>query len=229
MLDVHVLADQVSHFLKTEYQRVPREKLPFNLAFTRVMDSCGVLGKDRISLKKEIGSILAARPRKAKKKPGDTILHPAISLPTMTFVVVEANRRVVVLRCQMMGDNITYRRNGLGQVIYTASTGHPPQVAIALGLLRAEEIFKEMDSVVVRDELIYTESQSDDLITLIIGEKYKMVACRGMRGDIIAQASELQSGKPLKQNEIPKKLVSEARGIARLYFKDIRTRDMFVT
>ena len=68
MLDKHIIADEVSHLLKTKYKNTPPKDIPFNLAFTDVADKYHVLGESRGALKSEIGSILGKRPRKAKGK-----------------------------------------------------------------------------------------------------------------------------------------------------------------
>jgi hypothetical protein len=229
MFDVSALADKVSYFLRTEYRDVSREKLPFDLAFNRVMDTCMVLGIYRIALKRQIGSMLGKRTRKTTpRKSADTTSRPFPSPPHLTFVVERADRAVVILCCTMMGDKLVFGRNGLGEVVHTSAMGHPPQIALVHGLAKAREIFSELDRETLRDSELEMKFPTDDLVVIIVSRKWKLVTCRGQRGAVVMQASEVVSGKPVKQNVLPKKLLAEARVVAKSYFKDTRTAELFV-
>lgn len=227
MLDVIVLADEVSHLLRTTYREVSKEMLPFNLAFTDVMNKHGITGNARGELKSEIGRILAKRPRTAKKMKGSQKKLAVPSPKAQEFSVIEKTGNRVILNSLQMGCEITYVRDKDKAVICSSYAGTPSAREIARGALLAESYFVGMDSALIRQASITLGEHSDDVVILTIADKWKMVACRGGKGSVTAQVSDIRSGKPIKQKDLPATILQEARAIASRYFRDTRTGDFF--
>lgn len=222
MLDKIVLADEVSHLLRTKYAGTPSKEKPFNLAATEVMDKRGVVGEARYLLKQEIGTIL----QKRRKGPGTKEFVPR-QVPKIKFGVVSMTRSRVVLSCAMMGDEITYVRDTEGKATSGAHKGNPPAIAIQQGAEYAQELFATMDDQAIREESVILGERSDDLVTLSVGNRWKMIACRGVRGSVIAQVTEIISGRKVRQRDVNAPLLLEARAIAKWHFRDSRTGDLF--
>ncbi len=218
-------ADRVSLLMRTTHRDASQE-IRFRLAFEDA-----TFGKfDGILLhkvKQAIGSILGSRVKSKQKVPCSTSVFPAATLPSMTFVVVRADRGVVVLATPVMGERLIYRRTATGEVVNTSFTNNLRQIANRCGLLRAQELFAEMDLQAVRVGSITLGERSSDLVTMTIAGKWKMVACRGVR-DVIAQVSEIASGKPTPQNVIDVSLLRDARGLANWYLRrDTKSGELF--
>lgn len=227
MLDVIILADEVSHLLKTTYARVAKELTPFNLAFTDVMNKHGVMGMARGRLKSEIGRILAKRPRTAKMIENNRKIPTAPPTKANEFSVVEKTCNRVILTCLETGYEITYVRDKERAVICSSFAGTLSAREIARGALLAGSYFVGMDSAAIRQAPITLDERSDDVATLTIAGKWKMVACRGAKGSVVAQVSDIRSGKPVKQKDLPATILQEARAIVTRYFRDTRTADFF--
>ena len=214
MLDKHVLADRVMYLLRTTYADLPKEKRPFDLAFTEVMDECNVLGEARGELKSAIGGILGARPRKPRRK---NVVQSKISAPQFTFEIAQADRREVVLTSPVGDKRIVFRRAG-GQVVNTAYSG----VVSSLCLLRArefaEKVFAERDREAVAYGRVRILEKSANHLLLLIADHYEAYISRGVRERAVA-ATVTRNGKCVAQKEVPKELWREAREIAKQYFK----------
>lgn len=212
-------ADKVSVLMKTTHREAPQD-VRFLLAFEdAVGDNFG--GDVRYRLSQAVGSILGKRPKSRPQKDRDSVF-PATTLPSMTFVVEKADQSEVILATTVMGEKLTYRRNKDGLVVNTSATNHVRQFA-EIGKKRAEELFAQMDRDAVTSGSITLCERTSDLLTMTIGDKWKMIACRGAR-DVIAQVSEISSGVPTPQNKIPVTLLKEARGIAKWYlWRDTKT------
>lgn len=219
MPDAVKIADQISLLLKTKYAKTPRESYPFDLAFIEVMDYYGFTGEERYPLKQHVGQILGKR-RRTKKAPSQP--HPKLN-----FVTIEKTRGRIILRCPMMGDEITYRRGDDGKVMCVAHTGNPPQIALAQGAEAAESLFDELDRELIRAGTITINERSPALISMVLAEQWSVIARKGVR-DIIMNARDTKTGRPVNQSEIPFSLLREARGIAHWFlFRDSATAELF--
>ncbi|OGZ05178.1 MAG: hypothetical protein A2845_02560 [Candidatus Lloydbacteria bacterium RIFCSPHIGHO2_01_FULL_49_22] len=227
MLDKIILADEVSHLIKTTYRDTPKGMLPFNLAFTDVMNKHGVTGSARGGLKSEIGRILATRPRTTRTT-GISKKRPTTpSVKTQEFSVTEKTHNRVILVHLSTGCEITYVHSTEGLVVCSSHRGYPTLQVIRQGAIIAASYFVGMDQGVIEQSSITLGERSDDIATLTIAGKWKMIACRGAKGSIVAQVSDSRSGKPVKQKDLPGMLLQEARAIVSRYFMDTRTGDFF--
>ncbi|KKU78765.1 MAG: hypothetical protein UY04_C0027G0011 [Parcubacteria group bacterium GW2011_GWA2_47_7] len=225
MLDVTILADEVSYLLNTRYRNANREELPFGQAFTDVMNKHEVVGTARHLLKTEIGTILGMR-----RKTNMTKIKRAIrekQSDSFDFTVVEKSRQRVVLSLPLLNIEIGYIRDRNGMPIWIYSKGYASAEMITEGGKRAKLFFAEMVNEEIHEAWITLGERSAKLVTLIIMAKWKMVACQGLHGSIVAQICEIRSGKPVKQKTVPEALRLEARAIAAAYFADTKTADMF--
>lgn len=229
MLDKIILADEVSHLIKTAYRDTPKGMLPFNLAFTDVMNKHSVTGSARGGLKSEIGRILAKRPRAAKTTERSGKRPTTLSSKVQEFSVTEKRHSRVILAHLPTRCEITYVFNLKRQVVCSSHTGYPTAEVIRQGAVIAAYCFVGMKHETIPQSSFTLGEHSDDIATLTIAGKWKMIACRGAKGSVAAQVSEIRSGKPVKQKDLPAMLLREARAIMSQYFKfrDTRTGDFF--
>ncbi len=225
--DVNYFADKVSYLLKTWYRDVQYGGLPFNTAFTRVMDEHNVPDADRYELKKAIGSILGKRPRKTSG-PKDAKSRSAVT-PTKLVVLKQDRAQVVLVSPAIPGLEITYRRRGDdGEAVWSAQMGHPSRTIFAQGAVMANALFEEMDREAVRRERIRVIEANDDWINLSVGRQFRVAAIRGKGGKFPAFVTDFATdSKFFRQRDIPAPLLADVRAVIKRHFKDPRTPDLF--
>ena len=219
MLDTHILADRVSRLLKTRYAATPSKDLPFDLAFTDVMNDCGVAGEARGTLKSEIGKILSSRPRKLKEK--------AAKLPgcqaQFSFGVAKATRAEVILTSPTGGEEFVFRRDKDGRVINTSFTGRgSTHVLVTRATEFATTIFADCDRALVQYSRVRVLEEDANHVLLIIGNTYEAYISRGRKAHTVAMTVS-REGKEVPQKEVPSGLLREAKDIAKQYFKGVGT------
>lgn len=215
-------ADRTSILMKTTYRDVGVDTR-FLVAFEDAVGK-NAEGEHKYLIKQMVGRILGRRPKNTAKK--NDSFYPTIPRPTMIFVVDEAVGNLVILKTTIMGERMAYCRNEHGEVVCTAHSANLKQIAETYGLSKAKEVFERMDVTAIQSGSITLGERSADLITMTIGDKWKICLCRGKK-NVIAQASEIASGKPIKQNQIPGSLLKEARGIAVWWLtRDTKTQSL---
>lgn len=217
--DAVIFADKIMFLLRTKYSEWKSKDLPFHAAFIELADKAGVPGDERYPLMQEIGKTLASR----KKHKGAA--NARKEMPKINFVVGEKSRQEVILLSPMMGDSITLRRDQDGKAIWHACVGHHSQLALTQAMERADEIFAELDQEAIRASEIQITSKCDDKITMILGGRYKVLMMRGANKSV--KTLVVLGEEEVAQKDVPAELLKQAKSIARVYFKDTRTGDLF--
>ena len=223
--DNHVLADRVMLLLRTTYREWKGADEPFNHAFMSLMDKYDVAGDARYPLKQAIGAILAKRPRRTSKKHAD---KDPLARPTqkLTFAVIQKSTARVILKCDSTSDEVTYVSQN-GQVRCSAHSGSPSSDMLAEGRAYAEEIFAQMEPRVAPPNEIQVVHKLGEKLTMRISGKYDALFVRGKRASVCMMV--VLGTEEVPQKEIQIDTLRKARKIAKEYFRDTHTLDLFTT
>lgn len=224
MLDTIILADEVSALLKGKFHRnnVPEaeREAAYSNAFNEIADKHHILGSARGTLKSEIGSILAKRPRKTRKKR---------NVPTpkknAIFCIFSSNVHSVEFSSK---EGITFKfgKNNDAIVLFSYSGTHQPGEKLKEEAARcAEEFFTKNEAPPPRkkrpskERILQVESSPMHLL-LVIDDTYEACFAPGKKG-VTASITKLKT--PCRQRDVPLELMKKARGIATAHFRDVKT------
>ena len=220
MLDTHILADRISLLLKTRYAHTPLTERPFDLAFIEVMDTAGVIGTARGTVKSEIGKILRSRPRKTAKKTKKPLVGQQAQF---SFGIAKSNRKEVILTSPTGGQEIVFRRNHEGRVVNTAFTGGANTLTLmARAMELAETLFAVKDREAVEYDRVRILTREDNHVVAVIADKYEARISRGLRTGVVTTTVTCD-GKKVVQKNVPSDLLREAKAIAKQYWRGVGT------
>lgn len=216
MLDKHVLADEVSHLLKTKYKDTPIKDIPFNLAFAEVADKYRVLGESRGELKSELGSILGKRPK--KRKQGGR--KENTEKKQYSFSMLHVSNTIEFIS----KDGITFKfgqNSNDSVVLYSHSGSFQPSQSLKDAAQKfAIESFQLLPKKQARIKLV----KKDTLyVHLLIDDKFNVVLTNSDAGNIIARVST-DTGH-CSQSYVPSDLLMQAKTIAKQHFLGIHSQE----
>lgn len=215
MLDKHILADEVSHLLKTKYANTQKEERPYDLAFTDVADKHHIMGNVRGVLKSEIGSILAKRPRKPRSKDKARKGAP----PRTIFCILKADAHTVEISSQ---HKVTFKFGKDIKTLLPVCLWHEGAYNASTKLGKAALAYAEEFFQIKKEEkkepapLVKKESETTRLI-LVINGTFEVLF---VPTDRSVAAHVTHKGKSVRQKDVPQKLMRQARAIALTHFKN---------
>ncbi len=213
MRDHIALADQVMLVMRTKYRLLSSKELPFDQAFLDVMRTHGIKGFEWHGIKVAIGQILSRRPRKTRAKATKRITAPA--KPTVLTVLEDTRGEIVFLTSY--GATLTMRRDVRGITVCTAHTDYCSDAVLVAAVAKAARMFTAHDHQAVCDYRVRVLRKTTDHLELKLANKYNAYVTQGKRGAVVMRVT--LNAKPVAQSSLPQDIASEARGVAKQYFK----------
>ncbi len=214
MLDVYILADEVSHLLNTKYANTKKEDIPFNLAFTEIADKYHVKGDARGILKSEIGSILAKRPRKSRSKKKEFVAK----VPTFFCVSISDTRSVEFFSKHRIMFRFGKDKNGVPALFSYSGARQPSETLKKEAGEFATYFFANAlaQAQVLGARGIILKESSTTHVRLLIDNTFSALF---VPTDKSATAHITQGGVIVRQKDVPPELMKKARAIALTHFK----------
>ena len=221
MLDKDIIADEISLLLKTKYVNTRKEDKPFDLAFTEIADKHHIMGNARGTLKSEIGTILAKRPRKPKAKKKSA---PA-KKTEVQFCVMTRNAHMVEF---VSRDRLTFRflknLNGSAELLSYSGAHLPSALLRKAAEVFAKEFFQNRATWITRDtpkpEAIVKKESSATRLVLMINNTFEALF---VPTDSSIAAHITRGGETVRQKDVPSELMKKARAVAITYFRGAST------